>query len=96
MQNILPHQFLNFLEDAMEVGATRALIKAGLEKPNITLAEAYRIYKRRKVDGWIRKKLIIKIKNGDKNSRVELDRAKCELLNKETMTHVFAAIYKQQ
>jgi hypothetical protein len=89
---MLKHELLNLLEDIAELGATKALIKTGQTRSTITLSEAYRRYSTRKVDGWIKEGKIEKIKNGPKNSKVELDLMRCEILNKETLTHRFETL----
>lgn len=47
------NQLQHMLNTAAEFGAKTALTEAGLQKKEITKAEAYRRYSRRNVDGWI-------------------------------------------
>lgn len=84
------YQLRNFWKDASEIGATTALIKAGLVQANITQAEAWRRFKRHKVEKWVKLELVEPIKNG---KTVEFDLATLEILNKESQ-HSYLKIIK--
>ena len=53
------NQLKQLLETAAELGAGSALRRAGLDKPQISKADACRMYGRKKVDKWIKNKDII-------------------------------------
>ena len=55
------------LATAAEIGASSALINAGITKTQIYKAEAYRRYGRRSIDKWIEQRLILPIQR-EKNS----------------------------
>ncbi len=57
-------QFKDMLAVAAEVGANSALVNAGLKKAQISKAEAYRRYGRKKIDRWIKDKIVIPIPIG--------------------------------
>lgn len=90
--NLELYQLKKFWEDASEIGATRALIKAGLVQANITQAEAWRRFKRHKVERWVRLNLIEPIKNG---KTVEFELVALEILNKETQ-HSYLTIINRR
>lgn len=75
-------EYLNALIDAAELGAQRALAKAGCLKPYLKLREAYRIYGEGTVDRWIEEGLVDEIKDGDRNSSVRIDRIQIEAVAK--------------
>ena len=70
------------LAEAAELGAIRALAQAGVIKPFLTQAEAFRQYGRTTVESWVRAGLIQSHKDGDFNSQVRLDRVQLEALAK--------------
>ena len=55
------------LTTAAELGAKTALRCAGLDKPQISKADAYRKYGRKSVDRWITEKHVIPISKGSKS-----------------------------
>ena len=57
------YQLQQMLDSAAEMGANRALVEAGLKKPQIKKAEAYRRYGRRRIDRWIREHKITPVKD---------------------------------
>lgn len=67
-------EFRNALIDAAEVGARKALIDVGVISPMMKLTDAYRMYGKHDVDKWIRMGLVRKIKDGDRNHAVRIDR----------------------
>jgi hypothetical protein len=80
------------LGEAAELGATRALTLAGVLKPCITKAEAFRMYGRANVESWIKAGLITSNKDGDFNSKVRLDRVKLEVIAKSNNWKAYVAI----
>jgi hypothetical protein len=81
MEISLPHLRV-MLSEAAELGATRALAQAGVIKPLVTKAEAYRIYGRANVESWVRAGLIPIHKDGDFNTKVRLERIQLEVIAK--------------
>ena len=47
------NQLQHMMNTAAEIAVKKVLSEAGLQKKEITKAEAYRRYSRRSVDGWI-------------------------------------------
>lgn len=76
------YQLNVILREAAQLGAKDALVQAGLLSPYLTQNAAYKLYGRRTVVGWIKEGKIIAHKNGDKNSKVQLDRLELESLVK--------------
>jgi hypothetical protein len=79
---IATSHFLKMLTEAAELGAIRALAQAGVIKPFLTQAEAFRQYGRATVESWVKAGLIKTHKDGDFNSQVRLDRVQLEALAK--------------
>lgn len=73
------YQLRQLLTDAAELGAQRALEKAGNLSPQVTKAEAYRLYGRAQVDRWISERVVKQIHTGH---RVRLLRAEIEAVAK--------------
>lgn len=71
-------QLKGLLQDATELGATKALTATGALKPYMSKSEAYKMYGRRQVDRWLREGLIKKIKDGTDTSNIRLDRVELE------------------
>jgi hypothetical protein len=57
-------QLRQLLITAANLGASSALRSAGLDKPQISKADACRRYGRRNVDKWIKEKQVIPIPKG--------------------------------
>ncbi|WP_214228597.1 hypothetical protein [Pedobacter sp. B4-66] len=68
------------LQDAANLGATKALTDAGVLKPYLSKAEAYRIYSRRLIDRWLKENLLIPEKDGDGGAKIRLSRVRLEVL----------------
>ncbi|WP_448104686.1 hypothetical protein [Pedobacter panaciterrae] len=68
------------LQDAANLGATKALTDAGVLKPFISKSEAYRIYSRRLIDRWLAENLIEPEKDGAGNAKLRLSRVRLEVL----------------
>jgi hypothetical protein len=81
MEISLPH-LRTMLSEAAELGATRALAQAGVIKPFLTQAEAFRLYGRGNVESWVTAGLILSKKDGDFNTKVRLDRIQLEVIAK--------------
>jgi hypothetical protein len=64
MVNLEKSQLRQMLNSAAELGAKNALIAAGMEKTQITKAEAYRRFSRKNVDKWIHNGNVIPVKIG--------------------------------
>jgi len=81
MIELAPYQLKAIIEDATETATIRTLCAVGLLKPDMTKAEAYRIYGRAQVDRWITEGLIEPVQDGVK-TKIRLDRIKLESLRK--------------
>lgn len=81
MEISIPHLRVMFAE-AAELGATCALAKAGIIKPFLKKAEAYRMYGRKTVEGWMKAGLIAAKRDGDHSTSYRLDRLQLEVLAK--------------
>ena len=57
------YQLQVMLNAAAEMGAKKALVVAGLEKTQVSKAEAYRRYTRRRVDRWVKEHKVTLIKD---------------------------------
>jgi hypothetical protein len=64
MVNLEKSQLRQMLSSAAELGATNALIAAGVEKTQINQADAYRRFSRKSVDKWIRNGDVLPVKTG--------------------------------
>lgn len=73
------NQLQQMLNTASELGASRSLQKAGLDKSDISKNEAYRRYSRKRVDRWIEEGKIVPVKFG---SAIKLNLAELEVLAK--------------
>ena len=56
-------QLRKIIECSAEVAVKSALCKLGLEKTQISKAEAYRRYSRRRIDRWVREGKITPVKS---------------------------------
>jgi hypothetical protein len=81
MEISIPHLRVMLAESA-ELGATKALIGAGVIKPFLKKAEAYRLYGRTNVDRWLKAQLITPRKDGDSSSSIRIDRQEIEIVAK--------------
>ena len=71
-------QLRQMLSTAAEMGAKNALREMGVDKTQISKAEAYRRYSRRRVDRWVREEKIISIKS---NNSVLFNSAELEAIS---------------
>ncbi len=70
------------IEQAAELGAIRALVKAGKLKPYLKKSEAFRLYKRVNIEQWIENGLITPRKDGDDSAAWRIDRLEVEAIVK--------------
>jgi hypothetical protein len=63
MLNIHEFQLRQMLSTAAEMGAKNALREMGVDKTQISKAEAYRRFSRRRIDRWVREGKIMPIKS---------------------------------
>ncbi len=82
--NIEMYELRQLLTTAASIASKATLIRAGLEKTEITKAEAYRRYTRRDVDEWVAAQLIKPITRGKK---VRLLVAELDVLSKTKELH---------
>ena len=75
-------EFRNALIDAAELGATKALMDAGVLKPYLKLREAQRLYGKAVVNRWINEGLITTIKDGERTASVRIDRLEIQTVAK--------------
>lgn len=75
-------EFRNALIDAAELGATKALMDAGVLKPYLKLREAQRLYGKAVVNRWISEGLITTIKDGERTASVRIDRLEIQTVAK--------------
>lgn len=62
--NIKKDELFSIMTTMAELGAKNALIAAGIDKTEISLAEAYRRFSRKNVDAWIKSEKLNAIKRG--------------------------------
>jgi len=78
---ILPESEVEFkktIQTVTELTTYAVLTKLGLLQPYLSLNEAYKMYGEGTVDRWVREGLIHKIKDGDGNSPVRINRVEIE------------------
>lgn len=75
---IQPFQLRTLLADAAELGASKALIQYGLQKPYICAAEAYRLYGRRVFNRWVKEGLISGAAKDGISTKTRYDRLQVE------------------
>ncbi len=63
MVQLYENQLRQMLSTAAEMGAKNALRDMGVDKTQISKAEAYRRYSRRRIDRWVRKGKIMPVKS---------------------------------
>ena len=64
--------------DAAEIAAQKVLVSTGQLKPYMSLRQAYKLYGERNVERWRKEGLIKAVKDGDRNSKVRIDRLEIE------------------
>ena len=72
---ITPRRLEQMLITAAELGAQQVIERLNLDKKQISLAEAYRIYGRKRVDYWKREGLVEYAKQG---TRIFLNKSQLE------------------
>ena len=78
---ILPESEIEFkktIQAVVELTTQSVLTQLGLLKPYLSLNEAYKIYGEGTVDRWSREGLVRKIKDGEGNSPVRINRVEIE------------------
>ena len=73
------HTLRRILSDAVEIGATKALITTGAIKAHISRAQANKMYGRHNVDRWIGEGLLHTARD---NRRIRIDRVHIEIISK--------------
>jgi hypothetical protein len=76
------YELIKLLADAAELGATRALEKAGHIGGTVTRAHAWRLYGRKQVDRWIDEGFITLVKDGPGTRQMRIDRNQLEAVAK--------------
>ncbi len=72
---ITPHRLKQIIITSSEIGARYVIDTLGLDKKQISLAEAYRVYGRKRVDYWKREGLVDYAKQG---KRIFINKSDCE------------------
>ena len=65
---------------AVKIGFEKGLSTQGVLKPYLSKSQAYKMYGRAKVDGWITKGLLKEMKDGENSSTVRIDRVEIEMV----------------
>jgi len=78
MSSVFDYELRNMLTKAAELGATKALTETGAIKPYMNKSEAYRMYGRGVVNGWIKDGLITT--RGDTYKNWRIDRVEIQAL----------------
>ncbi|SMG31706.1 hypothetical protein [Sphingobacterium psychroaquaticum] len=78
MMSVFDYELRNMLTKAAELGATKALTETGAVKPYLNKSEAYRMYGRGVVDGWIKDGLLTP--RGDTYKSWRIDRVEIQAL----------------
>lgn len=71
-------EFARSLEAAAQVASVQTLVSTGYIKPFVSLREAYRMHGEGTVNRWLKEGVIKKIKDGEGNSKVRIDRVQLE------------------
>ena len=79
---ISAHQLKLIIQQAAELGAIQALIKAGKLKPYLKKSEAFRKYGRANIEHWAENGLITVRKDGDHSAPWRIDRLEVEAIVK--------------
>lgn len=70
------------LSEAAELGAIKALAKAGVIRPFINKSEAFKLYGRTNIEKWLKAGLITPRKDGAKSCQWRLERSELETVAK--------------
>jgi len=89
-------EYIRALQDVAEIGAQKALEKAGLLKPYLKLREAKRMYGPAIVERWVREGLVDKIKDGDNSANVRINRAQIEAVAKSSNRSTYMTLEEMQ
>lgn len=79
--NLEEFQLEQLLSTAAELGAKNALRQMGVDKTQISKAEAYRRYSRRRIDRWVREMKITPVKS---NGSVLFNVSELEVISQST------------
>lgn len=79
---ISPTELRNIIAEAMDLQEQKTLSSLGILKPFITQTEAFELYGRGVVERWHSEGLITYEKDGERNSKIRIDRIKIELVAK--------------
>jgi len=63
MVQLHENQLRQMLSSAAEMGAKNALRDIGVDKTQVSKAEAYRRYSRRRIDRWIKERKIVPVRS---------------------------------
>jgi hypothetical protein len=80
----IDHEKRKLLEDLSEITVKRVLIELGQLKPYLSLRQAYKMYGEGNVERWRREGLVEVVKDGDKNSKIRIDRIQIECVAKSS------------
>jgi hypothetical protein len=78
MINIEPFELRQLLKEVTEIAVLSYRIAEGKEKAWISQRAAWRIYGKSNVDCWLRKGIVSRQKDGERNSTVRYDRLELE------------------
>lgn len=93
MEVTMPQNLLaSLLADAAEMGANNALAKAGLLKPYMSKADAYRKYGTRTVQRWLKEGRIQLKKSSPGATKLMIERSQIEAVEKSTNKPVYNQI----
>jgi hypothetical protein len=78
MINIEPFELRQLLKEVTEIAVLSYRIAEGKEKAWISQRAAWRIYGKGNVDCWVRKGIVTRQKDGERNSGVRYERLELE------------------
>jgi hypothetical protein len=83
MENQLStHVLLRLVEFGAALGAMQALIKTGQLHPYLKKSQAFRLYKRKRVEHWIDVGLVTPRKDGGHSASWRIDRIEIEVVHR--------------
>jgi hypothetical protein len=71
-------EFVKTLEAAAKVASVQTLVSLGYLKPYVSLRESYRLYGEGTINRWLKEGVIKKIKDGEGNSKIRINRVQLE------------------
>jgi hypothetical protein len=78
MINIEPFEFRQLLKEVSDYVVSSYRIAAGEEKSWISQRKAWKMYGKNNVDCWLRRGIVTRQKDGQRNSTVRFDRLELE------------------